>query len=372
MSRVCVEHDFPSCYCCLFCSNSNMQCVFCIRENHSNCPDDHILTLPQLKSLPVDVGLFKFSADFQKATFQFNELTKTNTENAFKKLKENINEHLTFPEFIDEDFNSLSIVKTIKQHYLISHKPNSKIINLTPKFNATQIDYKKQIRSFKNNLQIPVSSFLQNVQDVSFQVVAEPFKISHFNSSKNMQVVQLDKNQTLNASGSKTELKPLPNSLSDSGSTSNEVPRVEVSLIDPGNDGLLIYTHPMTCEFLTISVHGNFTEKEETAEFGIFYQKNNSKIVFGKNGSLLPPMSQLISLDSVKANQMNGSCFNVANASNNQFTDGSELFFKFNSNSQVVIFNADYSLNLRKPLLPKTNYYFFVKLNKTKIKLIIS
>lgn len=408
----CKEHSFELCYCCFNCQGTELQCALCIRDFHAECSDSYIFEFTKLRSFCIEQTSFVISQHFQTFSESFLKEASSQLKTCFVDFKEKISKSVSFIELVDEDFNSRSVLKTIKNNYSISPKDGTSKLSLTPKYKANQEDSKRDVRKFKSELEKNANMFLEKIEKIQLDVLSEDLKLEHFCFGKGLKVARVSENETRTDVSQTPQLEKSKslqqNSIKAAGkleknvfgilkhqkslklncalSTSSVVKaenkniqkiaeseksnfNISISLSDDEDKKqFCFYSKPLTLDFIRIRIVGSLETKEEEAEIGIVYSKTNNKPVFDENFSQFPKGFTVMSFGAWKNTSLIGESILRDNTKKNQFYNGNEFYFKFSEKKGLSIFNKDRSLNLKSNVQSLQNCFFFVGLTNTKIK----
>lgn len=398
MSTLCKTHDFPAKYCCFFCKIATPQCVFCIRDDHKQCPDAYVLRLAQLRDIPIDVGNPLDFDEFKEEQGRHLVNSKAHLNSTMNELKERVNQMIHFVEFVDEDFCSDNIVSQIKKNYQIKADKKSGKVLLTPNFDTNQIEPKNAIRSFRGKLHAENEQLLKDLARVPFQVLDPPLTVDNFVKSDSLlitkRVVDVSttklqaivengvskQNQQAETSGSLSE-QVEPETGSKFPAAGDTKPLVTfqsaeaIAMHSPESKApaMCVYPLPIKNAFFTITIEGKFNHSIETIEIGLLKTTQNETINFQKFLTAnIPKSYQGPAVTSQRLIELNDQSHVKTTFQEKLFEPGSPFHIRVTDKTEIKVFTDDRKKSFHKSLSPNSQYYLYVKLSAPEVTILIS
>lgn len=390
MSALCKTHDFPAKYCCFFCKVAIAQCVFCIRDDHKECPDSYILRMAQLREIPLDAAEAYDFEEFQEEQTKYLKSSKAHLNSTMNELKERVNQMVNFVEFVDEDFCSDNVVSQIKKHYQIKADKKTEKILLTPNFDTNQIEPKKLIRTFRGKLASQNEQFLKDLSRVPFQVLDQPLCVESFVkpeclvitkratvAQKNDILRQEPQKETFDTQSEPKELKNSPKVATAAEnkqlSVSHANDAIAIQLSNFSSSGMCFYSIPIKNAFFTVTVEGEFNHTIETLEIGLLKSQITENANFQKfiTGSI-PKSYQGPAISSQKIIEMTDQSQTKTPTQEKLFEPNSPFHIRVSDKSIMRVFTSDRKKTFQKELSPQHQYYLYIKLSSAPVTILLS
>jgi hypothetical protein len=332
-------------YFCLKCEDTCYLCAFCVKDEHSQCPDSHILTVGELKDLWMSPISNPIGQHFAIHSAEFFEKKAGLVSEQFKKLKSRLSDSLSFIEYIDEDFYTLDRIQDLKKQYLFVGDKNDKILKFEPKVYTADMNIEMVSRAFKSSLQKTTEKFMSDLENHNLTIYRSICKMANFKYNDCIEVTECP----------------------------GERPNFQISLKKQESESpSIVYLNvPLSNAFITVHIEKVNRENLTPIEIGFLHSKesiNWSIMSFTE----VPAKFKKFSLSHLGFSQTGTRQLGAVLNLNSWATEGKQLHFMIKEQKMISIFDEELSFKWEINPEDKGTYTFYMLLPNSEINIKIT
>ena len=147
------------------CFSKKLLCILCLKEKHSNCKPEYIVSLDQVRNSDSNLTKEQIGSVVSQHMSEKSTEVKEAVVTGFKGLKEKIQQELTFSSYENEDVLYLNGIKKLKENYTISFDGKGEIL-FNPKIKNDKVNTEVLVRTFKSKLNNLLHTFIKQVDEL--------------------------------------------------------------------------------------------------------------------------------------------------------------------------------------------------------------